>query len=226
MPRERQEFREGREHGVAGEVECGREKVGVGSSSWEGGTSCIRGGKASCRQKYFSSLKLTLQVKKTFLLSIPWQPLSPAIWLKVTHFFLDSRFRMCRWLVLISWSHPVDEANINAWGSPIPGAHFCESSVEPIHKVTVKALTDRLEGGIWRSSPSGSFFTTVTGIPQGLNLQWQHLPFGQLNMEHVYLPPSDPPWAEFWEGRLPVGFQSFPGKISWCSRKGKGFFVP
>lgn len=38
---------------------------------------------------------------------------------------------VCRWLVLISWSHLVDEANINAWRSPIPGAHFYGAQRSP-----------------------------------------------------------------------------------------------
>ena len=53
-------------------------------------------------------------LKKASLSSIPWQPLSPAVCLKVILFFLEPPLRVCRWLVLISWSHPVDEANINA----------------------------------------------------------------------------------------------------------------
>lgn len=124
-------------------------------SSWEMRPSYIRGGQASDRQAV--SILSSSHCKCPYLKSpvsshlVPWQPLPHAVWLKVILFFLEPLLRVCRRLVLISWSHLVDEANINAWRSPIPGTHFCQSSTEPIHKAMMKVLTDGLEGGIWRS---------------------------------------------------------------------------
>ena len=139
---------------------------------------------------------------------LPFHPypgsLSPAVWLKVILFFLEPPLRIRRWLVLISWSHPVDEANINAWGSPIAGAHFCESSAEPIHKVMAKALTDGLEEDIWRSSLSRKLLHSNYWDTSGA--------FEITKYGRCIFTPSDPPQAEFSEVRLPIGLWGFSEK--------------
>ena len=123
--------------------------------TWEGRSPSIRGEQALCRRHFsWAHIADALTWKSVPFHHLPWQLLCLAVWLKITLSFLEPILRMCKWLVLISWSHPIDEANINAWGSPIPGTCFCESSAKPIYKVTAVALTDGVEGGIWRSSLS------------------------------------------------------------------------
>lgn len=156
---EREELKKKR---MQGDADCEREKVDLGDRD----PLTLEDSRLHTENFLLSSYCRCPLWRSISFLPLPWQPLCPAVWLKVTLSLLEPVLRVYKWLVLISWSHPADEANINAWGSPIPGTCFCESSVKPIHKVTDKALTDQLEGDIWRSSLSGKLHHSCWGTSE------------------------------------------------------------
>lgn len=97
----------------------------------------------------------------------------------------------CRWLVLISWSHSVDEANINAWRSPIPGARFYESSsAKSRQRLWLMGWGRHLKV---RPFQKGSLSQALGKLgPTRVILR-------RLSMEATHLPPSHPPWGRFRE---------------------------
>lgn len=117
---------------------------------------------------------------------------------------------VCRWLVLISWSHLVDEANINAWRSPIPGTHFYGAQRSPSAKS---------QGRLWVMGWGRRLKVRLLAnlLPAAAGLQWwSHLTYLwaaiYIHCTFAVLP--------FSPERLPVGLGGIPLR-RWNCRKRK-----
>lgn len=116
---------------------------------------------------------------------------------------------VCRWLVLISWSHLVDEANINAWRSPIPGAHFYGAQWSP---------STESQGRLWVMGWGRRLKVRLLAnlLPAAARLQWwSHLTYLwaaiYIHCTFAVLP--------FSAERLPVGLGGIPLRRRNCGKR-------